>query len=69
MPTASQTLAQFASGLTFEQIPPEAVARAKDGLIDTGTWITHRAPMDGMIEAFPGWLKPENGVLKAMVAV
>ena len=27
------------------------------------------ATMDGMIEAFPGWLKPENGVLKAMVAV
>ena len=35
MPTASQTLAQFASGLTFEQIPPEAVERAKDCLIDT----------------------------------
>lgn len=35
MTTASQSLAQFASGLTFEQIPPEAVERAKDCLIDT----------------------------------
>ncbi len=53
-------------------LPPDfsrIIRLLEDGLIDTGTWITHRAPMDGMIEAFPGWLKPENGVLKAMVAV
>ena len=53
-------------------LPPDfirIIRLIEDGLIDTGTWITHRAPMDGMIEAFPGWLKPENGVLKAMVAV
>jgi 2-methylcitrate dehydratase PrpD len=35
MTTASQTLAQFASGLKFGQIPPEVVERAKDSLIDT----------------------------------
>lgn len=35
MPTASQTLAQFATALQFEQIPPEVVERAKDCLIDT----------------------------------
>ncbi len=53
-------------------LPPDfirIIRLIEDGLIDTGTWITHRAPMDGMIEAFPSWLKPENGVLKAMVAV
>ena len=53
-------------------LPPDftrIIRLIEDGLIDTGTWITHRAPMDGMIEAFPGWLRPENGVLKAMVAV
>ena len=53
-------------------LPPDfirIIRLIEDGLIDTGTWITHRAPMDGMIEAFPGWLKPENSVLKAMVAV
>ena len=53
-------------------LPPDfirIIRLIEDGLIDTGTWITHRARMDGMIEAFPGWLKPENGVLKAMVAV
>lgn len=35
MPTASQTLAQFATALTYDAIPPEVVERAKDALIDT----------------------------------
>ncbi len=35
MPTASQTLAQFATTLKYEDIPPEVVERAKDCLIDT----------------------------------
>ena len=41
----------------------------EDGSIDTGPWITHRANVDDMIAAFPSWLKPENGVIKAMVAL
>lgn len=41
----------------------------EDGKIDTGPWITHRAAFDEMIVAFPNWLKPEAGVIKAMVAM
>jgi len=39
------------------------------GMLDTRPWITHRAPFEGMIDAFSSWLKPENGVVKAMVEV
>jgi 2-methylcitrate dehydratase PrpD len=35
MATASQTLAEFAANLKFAAIPPDAVRRAKDCLIDT----------------------------------
>jgi alcohol dehydrogenase len=38
-------------------------------MLDTQPWITHRAPMTEMIGAFPTWLKPETGVVKAMVEV
>jgi len=41
----------------------------EEGVIDTGPWITHRASFDEMIEHFPEWLKPETGVIKAMVAL
>jgi 2-desacetyl-2-hydroxyethyl bacteriochlorophyllide A dehydrogenase len=41
----------------------------EEGRIDTRPWITHHAPLDGMIAAFPSWLKPETGVVKAMVEV
>jgi alcohol dehydrogenase len=39
------------------------------GMLDTGPWVTHRAPMDALIDVFPTWLKPETGVVKAMVEV
>ena len=39
----------------------------EDGAIDTRPWMTHQADLDEMIEAFPVWLKPETGVIKAMV--
>ena len=41
----------------------------EEGKIDTRPWITHRAAFNEMIEMFPNWLKPENGVIKAMVAL
>ncbi len=37
------------------------------GQIDTRPWMTHQAPFGGMIDAFSGWLKPESGVIKAVV--
>jgi 2-desacetyl-2-hydroxyethyl bacteriochlorophyllide A dehydrogenase len=45
------------------------ISLIEDGVINTVPWITHRAKFDEMIAAFPSWLKPENGVIKAMVAV
>ena len=39
------------------------------GQIDTKPWITHRRSFDEMIEEFPRWIKPETGVIKAMVEV
>src|SRR5437763_3674235 len=41
----------------------------EDGQIDTRPWITHHADFDGMIAEFPNWLKPETGVIKAVVEV
>lgn len=37
--------------------------------IDTAPWITHRAPLDGVPEAFPAWVLPETGVVKAMIEI
>jgi alcohol dehydrogenase len=37
--------------------------------IDTRPWITHRSDFGEMIGQFPSWLKPETGVIKAMVSV
>jgi 2-desacetyl-2-hydroxyethyl bacteriochlorophyllide A dehydrogenase len=39
------------------------------GTIDTTPWITHHAKFDDLIGAFPKWLQPETGVIKAMVEV
>ncbi len=41
----------------------------EDGTINTGPWITHRAGFGDMIGQFPTWLKPETGVIKAIVAL
>lgn len=47
----------------FEQI----IQSVERGDIDTDPWITHRTDFDNMIEEFDNWLKPESGVIKAMV--
>ena len=39
------------------------------GQIDTKPWITHRTNFDTIIEDFPGFTKPETGVIKAIVEV
>jgi alcohol dehydrogenase len=41
----------------------------EDGQLDTRPWITHHAAFDEMIGAFPNWIKPETGVIKAVVHV
>jgi len=40
----------------------------ESGRVDSTTWITHRVDADTMIPAFPTWLEPESGTVKAIVA-
>jgi alcohol dehydrogenase len=39
----------------------------EDGVIDTDPWLTHHASYDDFIGEFPIWLKPETGVIKAVL--
>lgn len=39
------------------------------GRIDTRPWITHRTGFDELIAQFPSYLRPETGVIKAIVEV
>lgn len=45
------------------------IALIAEGRIDSRPWITHRARFEEMIDAFPTWLKPAAGVIKAVVSV
>ncbi len=38
------------------------------GKIDTSAWLTHHATPEGLIEEFASWLRPETGVIKAMLS-
>jgi threonine dehydrogenase-like Zn-dependent dehydrogenase len=46
---------------------PRIIALIESGRVDTTPWITHRAPFDAVPEQFPSWVKPETGVLKAII--
>ena len=53
-------------------LPPDfkrIIQLIEEGRIDTGRWITHHVPFEGMIAEFPRWVKPETGVIKAIVEV
>lgn len=53
-------------------LPPDftrIIQLIESGRIDTRPWITHQAGFPELIDAFPTWLKPETGVIKAMVRV
>lgn len=39
----------------------------KNGLVDPKTYITHRVGFDEVTTHFDSWLKPETGVIKAMI--
>jgi threonine dehydrogenase-like Zn-dependent dehydrogenase len=43
------------------------IAAMAAGQIVTEPLTTHRVSLDGLVEAFPNWLTPEAGVVKAMV--
>lgn len=51
-------------------LPPDfsrIINLIEEGRIETRHWMTHHASFDQMIEVFPNWLKPETGVIKAVV--
>jgi alcohol dehydrogenase len=53
-------------------LPPDftrIIRLIEEGQIDTRPWITHRTPIDGLIDVFPTYTKPETGVIKAVVEV
>jgi alcohol dehydrogenase len=45
------------------------IALIEEGRIDTVPWITHHAAFAEVPSIFPTWLKPETGVIKAVVHV
>jgi hypothetical protein len=44
-----------------------AIRSVEEGKVDALSFITHRAPLGQMIDVFDSWLKPETGVIKAVV--
>ena len=51
-------------------LPPDftrIIQLIEEGRIDTRPWITHHAEFDALIGEFPRWLRPETGVIKAIV--
>jgi 2-desacetyl-2-hydroxyethyl bacteriochlorophyllide A dehydrogenase len=54
-----------ATAANFQHI----ISLMESGRIDTTPWITHRASISSMIEAFPAWIDPRNKVIKAMVDI
>ena len=49
----------------FEQV----MNAMKNKLIDPLTYITHRVNFDQVKNEFGEWLKPDSGVIKAMVSI
>ena len=53
-------------------LPPDftrIIQLIETGRIDTRPWITHRARLEDLPARIPEWLKPETGVVKAVVEV
>jgi 2-desacetyl-2-hydroxyethyl bacteriochlorophyllide A dehydrogenase len=48
---------------------PRIIQLIEEGRIDTQPWITHHASMEEVPDVFPTWLKPETGVIKAVINV
>jgi threonine dehydrogenase-like Zn-dependent dehydrogenase len=39
-----------------------------DDSVNVDGWVTHMVPPEGLVSDFAGWLKPETGVIKAMLS-
>ncbi len=48
---------------------PRILALIEEGRIDTSPWISHRGDFDDVPQEFARWIRPESGVIKAMVSV
>jgi alcohol dehydrogenase len=46
---------------------PRIIKLIEEGKIDTQPWLTHRVALENLIVQFPGFTKPETGVIKAIV--
>jgi hypothetical protein len=46
-----------------------AIRSVEEGKVDGLSLITHRAPIDKVIGVFESWLKPETGVVKAIMEI
>lgn len=45
------------------------ISSMKKGLVEPTNYITHRVQFDEVMDQFESWLDPQNGVIKAMVAI
>jgi len=45
------------------------ISLIEEGKINTDPWITHHATFDQVATVFPDWIKPESGVIKAVVQI
>jgi alcohol dehydrogenase len=43
------------------------ISLIEDGVIDTDPWLSHQASYEDFIGEFTNWLKPETGVIKAVL--
>ena len=43
------------------------VENLQSGAVNLSPWITHHASPEALVQEFPDWLKPETGVIKAML--
>jgi alcohol dehydrogenase len=48
---------------------PRIIAHIERGEINTQPWITHRAPLAELPDRMAVWMKPETGVIKAVVSI
>lgn len=60
-------LTLFASRNAVASDFPRIIELIETGRIDTRPWISHRAKFDDVPTAFPAWVQPGSGVIKAMV--
>jgi alcohol dehydrogenase len=43
------------------------ISLIEEGIINTDPWLSHQASYEDFILEFPKWLKPEAGVIKAVL--